>query len=50
MQKTALFEPAVVVQDVRFLQRRTVYNRFGDLVAWLSLIFTAAALLATRLR
>jgi apolipoprotein N-acyltransferase len=50
MQKTALFEPAVVVQDVRFLQGRTVYNRFGDLVAWLSLIFTAAALLATRLR
>ena len=46
MRKTALFEPAVVVEDVRFLKARTIYNRIGDLVAWLSLAVTAAALLS----
>jgi apolipoprotein N-acyltransferase len=44
--KTALFEPAVVVRDIRFLTDRTVYNRIGDVVAWLLLALTAAALLA----
>ena len=49
--KTDLFTPAVVVQDLRFLHDRTIYSRIGDLVAWLSLALTAAALLATwRLR
>lgn len=48
--KTGLFESAVVVQNVRFLKDRTIYNRLGDLVAWLSLLLTAAALGATRLR
>jgi apolipoprotein N-acyltransferase len=48
MAKTALFEPAVVVEDVRFLKDRTIYNRIGDLVAWLSLALTAAALLSSR--
>ncbi len=47
MARTDLFEPAVLVNDLRFLQHRTVYNRTGDLIAWLSLAFTAAALLAT---
>jgi apolipoprotein N-acyltransferase len=46
IRKTALFEPAVVVEDVRFLKGRTIYNRTGDLVAWLSLALTAAALLS----
>jgi apolipoprotein N-acyltransferase len=51
MTKTDLFEQAIVVRDLRFLKVRTVYNRIGDLVAWLSLALTAAALLATwRLR
>jgi apolipoprotein N-acyltransferase len=48
--KTALFEPAVVVQDVRFLTHRTIYNRIGDVVAWASLALTLAALLAVRRR
>jgi apolipoprotein N-acyltransferase len=48
LQRTALFEPALVVQDVAFLTGRTVYSRIGDLVAWLSLALTAAALLASR--
>ncbi len=51
MAKTDLFTPAVVVRDLRFLKDRTLYLRIGDLVAWLSLALTAAALLATsRLR
>ncbi len=45
--KTALFEPAVVVRDIRFLTDRTIYNRIGDLVAWSSLALVVAALLAT---
>ncbi len=45
--RTDLFTPAVVVRDVRFLQDRTLYLRIGDLVAWLSLALTVAALLAT---
>ncbi|MDQ3212723.1 MAG: apolipoprotein N-acyltransferase [Acidobacteriota bacterium] len=48
LEKTALFEPAIVVQDLRFLTDRTVYSRIGDAVAWLSLALTLAALLATR--
>jgi apolipoprotein N-acyltransferase len=46
--KTNLFEPAVLTGDLRFLRARTIYNRIGDLVAWLSLALTVAALLATR--
>ena len=34
LKKTDLFEPAVVVEDVRFLTDRTIYSRIGDLVAW----------------
>jgi apolipoprotein N-acyltransferase len=45
LRKTVLFEPAVLVEDVRFLKHRTIYNRLGDLVAWLSLAVTAAAVL-----
>jgi apolipoprotein N-acyltransferase len=48
LKKTVLFEPAIVVEDVRFLTDRTLYSRIGDVVAWLSLALTAAALLATR--
>ena len=48
VSRTALFEPAVVVGDLRFLTDRTIYSRLGDLVAWLSLALTGAALLAGR--
>ena len=47
LARTPLFEQQVVVQDVRFIKTRTIYSRIGDLVAWLSLVVTAAALLAT---
>src|SRR4029079_18997878 len=48
MASTDWFEPAVVVEDLRFLTDRTVYSRIGDLVAWLSLAVTLAALVASR--
>jgi apolipoprotein N-acyltransferase len=44
LSKSKLFEPRVLVEDVRLLQARTIYTRFGDLIAWLSLAFTGAAL------
>lgn len=46
MAKSDLFEQALLVGDLRFLTHRTVYSRLGDVVAWLSLALTAAALLA----
>ena len=48
LEKSSLFEQAVLVQDLRFLQHRTVYSRTGDVIAWLSLAFTLAMLLASR--
>jgi apolipoprotein N-acyltransferase len=46
IEKSALFQEALLVQDVKFLRTRTIYSRIGDLVAWLCLAFTVAALLA----
>ena len=46
MARTPLFEQATVVRDIRFITDRTIYSRIGDLVAWLSLALTAAALLS----
>jgi apolipoprotein N-acyltransferase len=46
LQKTTLFTPAMLVADLRFIRERTIYSRVGDLVAWLSLAATLAALLA----
>jgi apolipoprotein N-acyltransferase len=48
IERTSLFVPAMVVRDIRFIRERTVYSRIGDLVAWVSLALTAAALLAAR--
>lgn len=47
VKKTRLFEQTLVVEDVRFLTHRTIYNRIGDLVAWLSLALVLAALVAS---
>jgi apolipoprotein N-acyltransferase len=44
IEKSALFEQAVLVQDIRLLSETTVYTRFGDLVAWASLVFSVVAL------
>jgi apolipoprotein N-acyltransferase len=46
VEKSNVFEQALIVQDVRFLKTRTIYSRIGDAIAWLCLAFTLAALLA----
>ena len=38
-----LFEPAVIVEQVRLLDDRTVYARIGDVVAYASVLLTLAA-------
>jgi apolipoprotein N-acyltransferase len=48
--QAGLFESAILVQDLRFLKDRTLYTRIGDLVAWLALALTAAALLVVARR
>jgi apolipoprotein N-acyltransferase len=48
VEKSKLFEQTVLVQDVRLTRSQTLYTRTGDLIAWLSLAFTAAALFASR--
>jgi apolipoprotein N-acyltransferase len=47
VEKTDLFEEVVVVGELRFITDRTIYSRLGDLVAWLSLVVTMAALAAS---
>jgi hypothetical protein len=37
-----------MTEDLRFIDARTVYSRIGDLVGWLSIALTAAALVAAR--
>jgi apolipoprotein N-acyltransferase len=48
LQKSPLFEQAVLVADVRLTKSQTIYTRLGDLIAWLSLAFTVAALVVRR--
>jgi apolipoprotein N-acyltransferase len=48
IEKTDLFQQGIVLGDLRFIKSRTIYSRTGDLVAWLSLVVVAAALLGTR--
>jgi apolipoprotein N-acyltransferase len=48
LQKSNMFESAVMVADLRFISARTIYSRIGDLVGWLSVVLVAAALLTTR--
>ena len=51
VQRSALFEEALFVGDLRFIKERTIYVRIGDVVAWMSLAFVVAALVVTfRLR
>ena len=47
VDKSELFEDDLLVGDLRFIKERTIYNRIGDLVAWLSLVITTAALIAS---
>jgi apolipoprotein N-acyltransferase len=42
--ETALFQAAVRVREVRFLQERTIYGRIGDVFAYAGLLLTALVL------
>jgi len=44
VEKTDLFHEAILIGDLRFITSRTLYSQIGDLVAWLSLALTLAAL------
>jgi apolipoprotein N-acyltransferase len=50
LAQSELFEQTMLVADLRFIQSMTIYARVGDLVAWLSLAATAAALITTSSR
>lgn len=50
LEQTAIFEPAVVVGSVRFLQTSTFYTRHGDVAAYAAVAVTLALLVATRRR
>jgi apolipoprotein N-acyltransferase len=43
-----MFQSAVMAEDIRFITARTIYSRVGDVVGWLSVALTGAALLASR--
>lgn len=47
LQRSEMFQSAVMTEEVRFIKARTVYSYVGDLVGWLSVAFTVAALAAT---
>ncbi len=48
LEKSKLFEQAVLVHDVRLIRTGTIYTRTGDLIAWLSAFATAALLTVTK--
>jgi apolipoprotein N-acyltransferase len=48
--RSAIFEQASLVEEVRLLTGRTIYSRLGDLVAYVALVLTAVALIAARSR
>jgi apolipoprotein N-acyltransferase len=50
LQRSNMFQSAVMAEDVRFLTGRTIYSRIGDVVGWISVAMTLALLLATRRR
>jgi apolipoprotein N-acyltransferase len=48
LQKSNLFQSAVMSEELRFITDRTIYSRIGDVAGWLSVAFTIAALVAAR--
>ena len=45
VQQSAIFEQVGLVEDVRVLTSRTIYSVIGDVIAYLSMTLTAAALI-----
>jgi apolipoprotein N-acyltransferase len=50
LARTGIFEPAVVVGEVRFVRERTIYSRIGDVFAYASALLTVSVLLLARRR
>ena len=50
LDRTPIYQPAVVVGDVRFLHTTTVYTRIGDVVAYASVVATLALVVLSRRR
>jgi apolipoprotein N-acyltransferase len=50
VQASAIYAPAIVVGDVRFLRSRTIYSRIGDSVAYASIAATLVLLVLIRRR
>ena len=50
LERSAIYQPAVVVGDARFLKTTTVYTRIGDVVAYASVVISAAMLVLARRR
>jgi apolipoprotein N-acyltransferase len=48
LQRSNMFQSAVMAEDLRFLTGRTIYSRIGDVIGWVSVALTLAALVATR--
>jgi apolipoprotein N-acyltransferase len=48
VEHTAIFQPAAVVGEARFLRTSTFYARHGDILAYASVLATAALLLLVR--
>jgi apolipoprotein N-acyltransferase len=45
LAESRIFEPAVIVSEVRFLRDTTFYTRFGDVFAYASAIISLAMLI-----
>lgn len=50
LQRSNMFQSAVMAEDVRFLTGRTIYVRLGNVAGWAGVAITLAALVATRRR
>jgi apolipoprotein N-acyltransferase len=50
LQRSNMFQSAVMAEDVRLIKDRTIYSRIGDVVGWASVAITLALLMATRRR
>jgi apolipoprotein N-acyltransferase len=50
LARSAIFVPAVIVGDARFLRSTTFYTRTGDVFAYASVLLTIALLVVSRRR
>jgi apolipoprotein N-acyltransferase len=48
VEQTDIFQAAVLVGEARFLRTSTFYSRHGDILAYASVLVTAAALVVSR--